>query len=135
MKQQNRYYMNAAIELAKQSTMEQRHGAIVVNEKCRDRPIVARGINEHVFNMEDRKVFSRHAEMSCVASLIAMKGHNSRFFDNCTVFVARVGARDEVRFSKPCKKCQRLLQKIGIKKIYYTYDENTVCTLEEWDEL
>lgn len=126
MKSNYRRYMNEAIELAKGSTMESRHGCIVINEKCKDRPIVARGINEHIFNLEDRKVFSRHAENSAIAELIGMKGHNSKFFDNCIAFVARVGARDDVRFSKPCRKCQKLLRKVGIKKIFYTYDADTV---------
>lgn len=136
MKQQYRHYMQEAIDLAKSSTMEMKHGCVIVNEKAKDRPIVARGINQHIFNMEDRLVFSRHAEMSAVSSLIAIKGHNNNFFENCIAFVARVGpasSNHQVRMSKPCKDCQKLLQKIGINKVFYTYDNSTVCSLTKWD--
>lgn len=133
MKQQYKDYMQEAIELAKSSTMEKKHGCIIIHAKNKDRPIVARGINQHVYNMENRHVFSRHAEMSAIASLIAIKGHNSNFFGKCIAFVARVGtARREpdVKMSKPCPGCQKLFQKMGITKIYYTFDDTTVCSLK-----
>ena len=132
MKQQYKVYMQEAIELAKSSTMEKKHGCVIINVKNKDRPIVARGVNQHVYNLEDRHVFSRHAEMSAIASLIAIKGHNSSFFDHCIAFVARVGTsmNPDVRMSKPCHHCQRLFLKMGVSKIYYTFDDNTVCSMK-----
>jgi tRNA(Arg) A34 adenosine deaminase TadA len=135
MRQTYREYMQEAIKLATTSTMEMKHGCVIVNVRAKDgKPIVARGVNQHVLNLEDRRVFSRHAEMSAVASLIAIKGHNSSFFDKCVAFVARVGPSstgNDVRMSKPCADCQRLLKKMGISKVYYTYDSRTVCCLSD----
>lgn len=133
MKQQYKVYLKEAIELANTSTMEKKHGCVIINPRFKDRPIVARGVNQHVYNLEDRNVFSRHAEMSAIATLIAIKGHNSIFFENCIAFVARVGTsrkEPEVKMSKPCPNCQRLFKKMGINKIYYTFDDDTVCSLK-----
>lgn len=128
--------MQEAIELAKTSDMEMKHGCVIVNTRSRDRPVVARGVNQHVFNLEGRRVYSRHAEMDAVAHLLAIKSHNSSFFENCIAFVARVGPASsghQIRMSRPCRDCQRLLQKIGIQRIYYTHDNRTICAMIAFD--
>jgi deoxycytidylate deaminase len=130
------YFMQHAIELAKKSTMEMKHGCVIVNTKCRDKQIVATGINEHVLNCEERNVFSIHSEMKALANLIGIRGHNEKYLENCTAFVARVGSERlgyQVKMSRPCIKCQKLLKKMGIKRIFYTIDENSVAELKEWD--
>jgi deoxycytidylate deaminase len=129
--------MDEAIELAKTSTMESMHAAVIVstNPKLRN-PIVSTGVNEHVKHLEHRKVFSIHAEMKALSNLIAIRGHNDQFFNNLCVLVARVGPETQgypVRMSKPCLKCQKLLKKMGIRRIFYTVDENTICELLSWD--
>lgn len=133
MRASHHHYLDVAIGLAKTSQMESMHGCVIVNDKvARGNPIIATGVNTHIFNQEERGVFSRHAEMSALANLIAIKGHNSKFFSQCTAYVARVGSPSlgyPVRMSKPCEKCQRLLRKLGIERIVYTYDKDTICTL------
>lgn len=129
--------MEYAIQLAKSSTMDSMHGCVILstNPKIKD-PIVAQGFNTHVHHQEHRRVFSIHAEMRALSDLIAIRGHNMQFFNNCIAFVARVGSENAgypVRMSKPCLKCQKLLRKMGIKRVFYTVDENTICELKTWD--
>lgn len=40
------------------------------------------------------------------------------------VYVVRIGANDEFRMSRPCKECITAMKHRGIKKCYYTIDEN-----------
>lgn len=137
MRETHRRYIQAAIDVAKTSQMESMHGCIIVNEKTRGDPIIVSGINAHVFNQEDRGVFSRHAEMSALANLIAIKGHNGKFFSECTAYIARVGPASKghpVRMSKPCEKCQKLLIKVGIERIVYTCDDEMMCTISRISE-
>jgi pyrimidine deaminase RibD-like protein len=122
---QNRMYMDAAISLARTSTMESRHGCVIVNEKRKDGPIVARGVNRHVDGGASHGVFSIHAEAAAAAGLLAIKAHDRRFFRGSTAYVARVGGEGGAtcRFSKPCPECQRLLRKLGVRKLYFTFDD------------
>lgn len=132
MREAHQRYIQEAIELAKTSHMESMHGCVIVNERSKVSPIIASGVNAHVQHQERRGVFSRHAEMSALANLIAIKGHNARFFSECTAYIARVGPKSighPVRMSRPCEKCQKLLRKLGIEKIVYTIDNDTMCTI------
>ena len=130
-------YMQQAIELAKRSTMEMKHGCVIVNNKygCNS-SVVATGINQHLFNQEERNVFSIHSEQMALSSLLALRSHNRSFMNNCIAFVARVGAPSQgypVRMSKPCYKCQQLLFKLGVKKVFYTIDDRHMVQLTQWD--
>lgn len=43
--------------------------------------------------------------------------------DNCkgtVLYVARVLKNKELAIAKPCKRCQYLIDKVGIKSVYYT---------------
>lgn len=134
MRVSHHHYIQSAIDVAKTSQMESMHGCVIVNEKARGDPIIAVGVNQHIFNQEDRGVFSRHAEMSALANLIAIKGHNDKFFSQCTAYIARVGPVSighPIRMSKPCERCQKLLRKVGIERIVYTYDEDYICTVSK----
>ena len=126
------HYMRQAIELAKRSVMEQKHGCVVIHNN----EVVAQGVNEHIYNQEDRNVFSIHSEQSALSCLLAMKNHNHNFIKNCVVFVARVGPVSKgypIRLSKPCKRCQTLLHKVGIRRVFYTVDDHTMQELTTWD--
>lgn len=126
------YYMREAIELAKRSTMESKHGCVIINPRARDNWVVASAVNEHVHNQEDRRVFSIHAEVNALAQLMRIKSHNQTYFEDCIALVARVGPPTQnyrVRMSKPCANCERMLRKMGIRRVFYTLDEATMGEL------
>ena len=124
-------FMEIAIEHAKRSTMESKHGCVIINSKAQNK-LVAASCNEHIANQEDRSVFSIHAEVNALAQLLRIKSHNNTFFEHCVAFVARVGppsSNFKVRMSKPCQNCQKMLRKLGIRKVFYTIDEHNIQEL------
>lgn len=48
---------------------------------------------------------------------VIAKGANLK---GCTIYVARVGARDDIRISRPCSRCMKMIHDAGIKRIVYT---------------
>lgn len=43
------------------------------------------------------------------------------------LYVTRVMANGEAGISKPCKDCQKLIKQMGVKKVIYTIDANTIA--------
>jgi len=44
------------------------------------------------------------------------------------LLVCRVGVDNEFKLSRPCVNCIELLEKMGIKKVYYTEGTGTVLS-------
>jgi len=71
---------------------------------------------------EDGEVFTRtiHAEMDAV-SRVKNKSH----LKGATIYVARKGRNDEAGMSCPCKMCQGLINKYGLKRAVFTTEYGT----------
>lgn len=110
--------LDRALILAENSTCKQRHGAIIV----RGGRTLSVGIN--TYRMDPHTIvdeiivkdFSWHAE---VAAIRAYKGD----LTGATLYVARLSRRGEAAMSKPCINCQKAIKDAGIKKVFYTIDE------------
>lgn len=61
---------------------------------------------------------STHAEMSAILSLKGKKAN--------ALLVIRVGKDGTLRDSKPCQYCYEFIHKIGIKKIYFSTNNQDV---------
>lgn len=61
---------------------------------------------------------STHAEMSAILSLKGKKAN--------ALLVIRVGKDGSLRDSKPCQYCYEFINKIGIKKIYFSTNNQDV---------
>lgn len=61
---------------------------------------------------------STHAEMSAILSLKGKKAN--------ALLVIRVGKDGSLRDSKPCQYCYEFIHKIGIKKIYFSTNNQDV---------
>jgi tRNA(Arg) A34 adenosine deaminase TadA len=83
-----------------------RHGAVVV----RDGKVLASGCNRLCAVVTD----SVHAEAAVIKRIPRLKLHGT------TMYVVRIGQDDRLLQSKPCKRCSRFLERIGLKRIYYT---------------
>ncbi len=58
-----------------------------------------------------------HAEARAVFSLPTLvKG--------CDIYIARIHRNDEPAVAKPCYECQKLLDDVGIRNIYYTTEDS-----------
>ena len=71
---------------------------------------------------EDGEVFTRtiHAEMDAFSRV-----KNKNHLKGATIYVARKGRNDEAGMSCPCKMCQGLISKYGLKKAVFTTEYGT----------
>lgn len=108
LKQKN--YLNIAAQIAMNSVMNHKHGAIIVYKK----DIIAVGFN-HL-----QSTFSVHAEIDAISKI---KGKDKDILTKCELYVVRIGPKkfnNTLKYSKPCSDCQNYIEKRGIKKIFYS---------------
>lgn len=110
---------NAAVQQARKSTMQHQHGAVIVNQAG---DILGQGYNSIQTFCSHQ--FSMHAEVAAIQSL---RKKNKRFWvnaDELTMIVIRIGGTSGpecyIKFSKPCQNCQKEINKLGIKRVFYS---------------
>lgn len=100
--------------MASESKCRQRHGAIVV----RNGNVLSIATNKNInpMNVLDeehvREHASIHAEVAALRRVANPRG--------CTVYVARVMSDGSPGLSKPCIRCQKYLDKAGVKQVVWT---------------
>lgn len=112
------YYFNYASNIALNSNMFQKHGAIIVYKKN----IVATGFNSYS-NLKKNN-FSIHAEINAINNFI--KKYDKSLLHFCELYVVRISPSIYnskeylLKYSKPCINCQKIINKFNIPKIYYS---------------
>lgn len=106
-------FFDIAINLAKKSTMQHKHGAIIV----RNNEIIGQGIN-HVSSVMSHS-WSCHAEIAAIQNC-GLKGKDKQKLGDATLLVVRVANDGTPKLSKPCSSCTKQIQKLGIKKVFYS---------------
>ena len=109
--------IDLAIAIAEESDMRYKLGAILYDDKQ-----YVMGWNRGLgCECETRdNSFSIHAEEMCV-----MKGNRCGIdFDKSTLVVVRINKAGDVRCSKPCRNCRRLIKKVGIRKVWHVENDN-----------
>ena len=61
-----------------------------------------------------------HAEIGCVL------GMPRRATTGADLYVCRINKEGDFRNSKPCTMCHEVLKHVGIKRVYYTTNNNTI---------
>jgi len=61
-----------------------------------------------------------HAELGCILGL------PRDVTSGTDLYVCRINRRGEFRFSKPCSMCHEALKHVGVKRVYYTTNDNTI---------
>ena len=103
-----------AEELAKKSTMLHRHGAVIV----RGNMIIGEGHNQRSTYLSHN--YSMHAEIAAIHS-IPRKNRNRKYLEDSTMVVIRVAGQDNhSALSAPCANCRKEIQKLGIRRIFYS---------------
>lgn len=101
--------MNEALDSARQSTMNQRHGAVVIK-------------NGKILSTGHNRIRARwpsvHAEIDALRSL----SHKER--RGSTVYVARISPQGEIRNSKPCLMCERCMRKWGVSNVVWSFSDD-----------
>jgi deoxycytidylate deaminase len=109
-------FLHKAAEIAKQSNMCQKHGAIVVYKN----KIIASGFNYICDYMNNN--FSIHAEISAISQLF----HNKKLLELCDLYVVRIAPSYDncLKNSKPCNSCSKFIKKYNIRNVYYSTNYN-----------
>jgi tRNA(Arg) A34 adenosine deaminase TadA len=116
-----------AIELAKKSNMENKHGCVIVDNKGN---IISVGFNKmlcipknkiEIFNKNTRVKISNHAEE------VALKKADPKKLNGAKLYIIRLGITKDystLMNSKPCKRCTSIIEscikRFGIKAVYHT---------------
>lgn len=100
-----------AVELAKESKASFKLGALICDKKGR---IVASGYNKLKSHPRFGSGYSKNLHAEGAALLQAYKLNI-----DCTGFSMYVFRKNSC-ISKPCKDCQKLIEKAGIKIVYYS---------------
>ena len=119
----NRYFGLAKNVAFNSNYGKLRHGAVLV----RGGSIINTSFNKDKFcsfgtkfRDPDRGHATIHAELGCVLGL-------SRGVTQGTdLFVCRINKHGEFRNSKPCAMCHEIMKHVGIKRVYYTTNHETV---------
>ena len=61
-----------------------------------------------------------HAELGCILGLSRASTSGS------DIYVCRINRDGEFRYSKPCAMCHEAMKHVGIKRVYYTTNEDTI---------
>lgn len=109
----NTKFITRALELAKESEHNFKHGAVLVKSG----KVVSEGMNKYS-KIPVPGVGSIHAEHS---ALQAYSKHKA-FIRDSTIYIARQASYGPA-MSKPCPRCLILLKNVGIKRVIYTTDK------------
>ena len=108
-------YFNIASNIAQNSNMFQKHGAIIIHKKS----IISSGCN--MYCNSGKVNYSMHAEIIAINN--ALKKKYKDILNNCELYVVRIGPNNSsniLKYSKPCINCQKYICKFNIKKIFYS---------------
>jgi tRNA(Arg) A34 adenosine deaminase TadA len=106
-----------ACRVAQKSGMNHRHGAVIV----RNGEVVAEGFNYEAQDFSSG--FSVHAEMDALAKV---KHLGKAYLSQCDMVVVRIGPSTlshTTKMSMPCPTCRPMIEWMGIRKVYYTTNE------------
>ena len=118
----NARYFNIARKTALCSAQtDYKHGAVlvkggsVINTSCNKNRLVSFGSR---FCTEHDGIATLHAELGAILGL------DRTVTEGATLYVARVGKDGGFRLSKPCSMCTAAMSHVGIKRVYWTIDDN-----------
>lgn len=75
------------------------------------------------FNINTYKQFPYiHAESHLVSKLLDRYNYIDQ---NWSIVVLRINRQGKVLLSKPCVNCQKILDAVGLNKVYWSIDQNT----------
>ncbi len=132
-------FLAIASHYASKSTMNSRHGCIIVLNGV----VIANGFN-HLRNYSNDKMlnkcYSCHAEIAAVRNAIKftkIKQHDEHkqttLLKRMTLYVVRLNNDNEFLDSKPCSNCFFTLKNIGLRNVIYS-DGIAFSTLDLRDD-
>jgi deoxycytidylate deaminase len=117
-------YVDLAKRMAQQSTYGNvKHGAILVKGGSVLNAAFNKGSHcgfGNRFRVRKTGHATLHAELGCVLNL------DRSVTNGAEVYVVRVNKEGKYRMSKPCTMCQSVLEHVGVNKVYYSTNNETL---------
>ena len=117
-------YVGLAKKLANSSMCpDHRHGAVLV----RGGSVINWSTNRNRVQRWAQKFrahgcghATHHAELGAILGVAREKTQGA------DVYVVRVNKRDNLLLSKPCPMCEEVLRHVGVKRVFYSVDDDTI---------
>jgi len=93
-----------------------RMAAVIYDKRNR---LVSVGLNSRRTHPLAAK-FGKHVEAICLHAEIAAIVNARQCVEGMTMYIARVGSKNEPRLAKPCTGCQRALIAFKLKRVVWT---------------
>ena len=124
MSNRTQRYLSVAKRVAQQGDHSRpKHGAVLV----RGGNVINAARNKWSYSSFGKRFRERskgistlHAELATVLNL------DRSTTQGTDIYVVRINKAGEFKMSKPCNMCEAALKHVGIKRIYYTTDDNTL---------
>jgi deoxycytidylate deaminase len=109
-------YLSVARYLAAKSTARNTHGAVVV----KGGRVLGTGFNKD--RNHPKVVSPEHIKTDCSthAEEVAIRDAGEDNIKGAIIYVARVNRHGSDRDSKPCLRCSKLIERVGIKRVIFT---------------
>lgn len=114
-KEQMKLFKQASYYATKSNVKSHRHGCVIV----KDGNIITDGYNHYINYYEH--TYTIHAEVHALSKLKHIKNNNG-----CELYVVRIGTDsmgNPLKYSRPCNNCTKMILKMGIKKVYYSTND------------
>lgn len=123
-------YINIAINEAHKSDCQMMHGCVAVSNG----KIIGRGYNHHRCCTHDgfilKNKYTCHAEISAIRNAhhninsYSINIPNPKNIKKISLYIVRIDVNNNLKNSAPCIECTKILNKLGIKQIIYSLDNN-----------
>ena len=107
-------YIELATIQANKSSLQRKHGAVVV----KGNNVIATGYNRYI---EPCGKYSNLRKLSIHAEKDALSKCSEEQLVGATLIVIRISPIGELIMSKPCKDCSRYIKRKRISVVYYSY--------------
>jgi deoxycytidylate deaminase len=116
LSKRDKSYLSVARYFAAKSSARNTHGAVVV----KGGRVLGTGYNKNRNN--PNIVSPEHIKTDCSfhAEEVAIRDAGEDNIKGAIIYVARVNRHGNDRDSKPCPRCSRLIERVGIKRVVFT---------------
>ncbi len=119
----NKRYVDLAKRLALTSDQHHKHAAILV----RGGSVINWSNNKNKFKQWAQRFRSpRRGPATIHAEVGAVLGVAREKTNGCDLYVVRVNHMGDLCMSKPCNMCQEILSHVGVKRVFYSIDNETL---------
>ena len=123
----NRRYIDLAKRLAETSDLRHRHAAILVKGGS----VISWSNNKNKYNRWAQRFRSKQNGPATIhAELGAILGVSYEKTNGADLYVVRINHKGHLCMSMPCHMCQEIMSHVGVKRVFYSIDDDTIGCLK-----